>query len=128
MSYTPITEFHLETRQVGSPAWRAYSVPPHADGELYHSAGKLYLTKLQLATAYQARVKSSNKEGMSSWSHSFTFATRGGGEDTVWSFSFCIRMLSEPRQEQMTQAAAGNMQLLSYLVFSASFLILRCFS
>ena len=59
-----------------------------ADGELYHSAGKLYLTKLQLATAYQARVKSHNKEGMSSWSHSFTFATRGGGEETVWQSAF----------------------------------------
>ena len=81
MSYTPITEYHLETRQVGSSIWRAYSVSPHPDQVLYHSAGKLYLTKLQLATAYQARVKSHNKEGMNNWSENFIFATRGGGED-----------------------------------------------
>jgi hypothetical protein len=80
MSYTPITEFHLETRQAGSSAWRAYSVSPHADQELYHSAGKLYLTKLEPAMAYQSRIKSHNKEGMSRWSHIFNFATRGGGE------------------------------------------------
>ena len=86
MSYTPITEFHLETRQAGSSAWRAYSVSPHADQELYHSAGKLYLTKLELAMAYQARIKSHNKEGMGQWSQVFNFATRGGGEHLVYWF------------------------------------------
>jgi len=112
MSYTPITEFHLETRQVESSTWRAYSVSPHADGELYHSAGKLYLTKLQLATAYQARVKSHNKEGMSGWSPVFTFATRGG----------------EPRQEQMTQASAGKIQFFSCFMACFTVYMLRCLS
>eukprot|EP00090_Calanus_glacialis_P045754 TRINITY_DN8695_c0_g1_i4.p1 TRINITY_DN8695_c0_g1~~TRINITY_DN8695_c0_g1_i4.p1 ORF type:complete len:487 (+),score=100.92 TRINITY_DN8695_c0_g1_i4:183-1643(+) len=109
MSYTPITEFHLETRQAGSSAWRAYSVSPHADQELYHSAGKLYLTKLERATAYQARVKSHNKEGMSRWSHVFNFATRGG----------------KPKQEQMTQSSAGKQLLIPHIIFSVTFLILR---
>jgi len=102
MSYTPITEFHLETRQVGSSVWRKYSVSPHTDQEPYHRAGKLYLTKLQLATAYQARVRCHNKEGMSDWSHLFTFATRGG----------------EPKQEQMTQSSAGVKLLIPALIIS----------
>eukprot|EP00092_Neocalanus_flemingeri_P087809 GFUD01110874.1.p1 GENE.GFUD01110874.1~~GFUD01110874.1.p1 ORF type:complete len:497 (+),score=131.98 GFUD01110874.1:127-1617(+) len=100
MSYTPITEFHLETRQVGSEVWRKYSVSPHPDQEVYHSAGKQYLTNLQMATTYQARVKSRNKEGMSEWSSLFIFATRGG----------------EPKQEQITQSSNGQKLLTPALI------------
>ena len=118
MSYTPITEFHLETQQAGSSAWRAYSVSPHADQELYHSAGKLYLTKLEPATAYQARIKSHNKEGMSRWSHVFNFATRGGGEQWVDGSSFFEFLpFPEPKQEQMIQSSAEKNMWITSLIF-----------
>ena len=128
MSYTPITEFHLETREFGSSTWRAYSVSPHADGELYHSAGKLYLTKLQLATAYQARVKSHNKEGMNSWSPVFTSLPEGEVRRQFGRSAFVSVILSEPRQEQMTQASAGKIQFFSCFMACFTVYMLRCLS
>ena len=105
---------------MGSSVWRKYSVSPHTDQEPYHRAGKLYLTKLQLATAYQARVRCHNKEGMSDWSHLFTFATRGGGEEAGWHYQLFIHLfdVSEPKQEQMTQSSAGVKLLTPALIIS----------
>ena len=79
MSFSPITEFQLETRLVGSSEWNYSSVSPLPGQELYHSAGKHYLTRLAPATHYQARVRAANKEGTSAWSQTFSFATRGAG-------------------------------------------------
>ena len=79
MSFSPITEFQLETRLVGSSEWNSSSVSPLPGEELYHSAGKHYLTRLAPATHYQARVRAVTREGASPWGEPFTFSTRGAG-------------------------------------------------
>jgi len=76
MSYTPIQEFNLEISLSSSGSWKSYTVTPTQDGA-YHFAGKQFLSDLQSATTYKARVNAKNGDGWSSPSPVWNFATKG---------------------------------------------------
>ena len=76
MSYTPIQEFNLEISLSSSGSWKSYTVTPSQDGA-YHFAGKQFLSDLQSATTYKARVNAKNGDGWSSPSPVWNFATKG---------------------------------------------------
>jgi len=76
VSYTPVTAFKVEIREVGTTAWRQSSAKPIEDGP-YHFAGKEFLKDLTYATRYEARVQARNDEGWSKAREHFYFATEG---------------------------------------------------
>lgn len=76
VSYTPVTAFKVEIREVGTTAWRENSAKPIEDG-VYHYAGKEFLKELTYATRYEARVQARNDEGWSKTKEHFYFATEG---------------------------------------------------
>ena len=78
VSYTPVTAFKVEIREVGTTAWRQSSAKPIEDGP-YHFAGKEFLKDLTYATRYEARVQARNDEGWSKAREHFYFATEGAG-------------------------------------------------
>ena len=78
VSYTPVTAFKVEIREVGTTAWRESSAKPIEDGP-YHYAGKEFLKDLTYATRYEARVQARNDEGWSKTKEHFYFATEGAG-------------------------------------------------
>lgn len=76
VSYTLVTAFKVEIREVGTTAWRESSAKPIEDGP-YHYAGKEFLKELTYATRYEARVQARNDEGWSKTREHFYFATQG---------------------------------------------------
>lgn len=91
MSYTPITEFMLEYREEGG-TWTPISVKPNTNEQhAYHKYGKHPFNDLQLASNYQARVKSKNGQGWSKPSPVFNFATKGAA----------------PRSDRVTDKSSG---------------------
>jgi len=77
-SFTPITEFRLETRVAPSGSWTPHEVAaPTEEDATYTYFGKKHLTGLQAATQYQARVSASNGEGWGEPGEAWNFATKG---------------------------------------------------
>jgi len=77
-SFTPITKFKLEVKEKNSNNWKSYTVDAHQDEAANnHWAGKQYLSALQGATQYIARVSAENDEGWSQPSQEWNFATLG---------------------------------------------------
>ena len=78
-SFTPIDEFLLEVSEGSSSNWEKYQVVPTKDGA-FHYHGKQFLTDLQPATQYKARISSKNGEGWGAPSRiAWNFATKGAG-------------------------------------------------
>jgi len=75
-SMSIIEEFILEVATSPSGNWAEYSIKPSAV-EGYEYAGKHFLSDLQPATPYKARVKSRNSEGWGSHSNIWNFTTKG---------------------------------------------------
>jgi len=76
-SFTPIDEFLLEVSEGSSSNWEKYQVVPTKDGA-FHYHGKQFLTDLQPATQYKARISSKNGEGWGAPSRiAWNFATKG---------------------------------------------------
>jgi len=75
-SFTPIEEFLLETSLSPSGTWSSHSIVPTKEGA-FHFAGKHFLSDLQPATPYRARVTAKNAEGWGQPSHQWNFATKG---------------------------------------------------
>ena len=77
-SFTPIEEFLLEVSLSPSGSWTKYSIVPTKEGAFYF-AGKQFLTELQPATKYKARVTAKNGEGWGQPGPVWNFATKGAG-------------------------------------------------
>jgi len=75
-SFTPIEEFLLEVSLFPSGAWTKYSIKPTRDGG-FHFDGKHFLTELEPATQYRARVSAKNGEGWGRPGPEWNFATKG---------------------------------------------------
>jgi len=75
-SFIPIEEFHLEVSPSPSGSWTKYSIVPTKEGAFYF-AGKQFLTELQPATRYRARVTAKNGEGWGQPGPVWNFATKG---------------------------------------------------
>jgi len=75
-SSTPIEEFLLEVSLSPSGSWTSYSIVPTKEGAFYF-AGKQFLTELQPATPYRARVTAKNGEGWGKPGPVWNFATKG---------------------------------------------------
>jgi len=75
-SSTPIEEFLLEVSLSPSGSWSSYSIVPTMEGAFYF-AGKQFLTELQPATPYRARVTAKNGEGWGKPGPVWNFATKG---------------------------------------------------
>jgi len=75
-SFTPIEEFLLEVSLSPSGSWTRYSIVPTMEGAFYF-AGKQFLTELQPATSYRARVTAKNGEGWGKSGPVWNFATKG---------------------------------------------------
>jgi len=75
-SFTPIEEFLLEVSLSPSGSWTSYSIVPTKEGAFYF-AGKQFLTELQPATPYRARVTAKNGEGWGQPGPVWNFATKG---------------------------------------------------
>eukprot|EP00092_Neocalanus_flemingeri_P043933 GFUD01048575.1.p1 GENE.GFUD01048575.1~~GFUD01048575.1.p1 ORF type:complete len:486 (+),score=106.52 GFUD01048575.1:30-1487(+) len=107
-SYTPIQEFLLEISLSPSGSWRSFAVVPTPDGA-YHFAGKQFLSDLQSATPYRARVSTKNGEGWGSPSPVWNFATKG----------------AVPSPSSVTASATSSYSSVMFLMISTSFCILR---
>eukprot|EP00092_Neocalanus_flemingeri_P054291 GFUD01063929.1.p1 GENE.GFUD01063929.1~~GFUD01063929.1.p1 ORF type:complete len:489 (+),score=123.56 GFUD01063929.1:223-1689(+) len=108
MSYTLIEEFLLEISLSPSGSWRSFTVVPTPDGA-YHFAGKQFLSDLQSATPYRARVSTKNGEGWGSPSPVWNFATKG----------------AVPSPASVTASATSSYSSIMFLMISTSFCILR---
>jgi len=75
-SFTNIEEFLLETSLSPSGSWSSVTVVPTKEGA-YHFAGKEFLTSLEPATPYRARVSAKNGEGWGNPGPVWNFATKG---------------------------------------------------
>jgi len=75
-SLTPIVEFLLEVSLSSSGSWTRYSIVPTKE-DVVHFAGKQFLTELQPATPYRARVTAKNGEGWGQPGPVWNFATKG---------------------------------------------------
>lgn len=77
-SFSPVSEFLLETRPAAFSTWVGITVTPTTEGSgPYHFAGKQILSDLQPATQYVARVSARNEEGWSRPGEEWNFATVG---------------------------------------------------
>ena len=92
MSYTQIEEFLLETSLSPSGSWSSHIVVPTAEGA-YHFAGKQFLTDLQPATPYRARVSAKNGEGWGKPGQEWNFATKGAGWFNCMYFYFFVEKI-----------------------------------
>jgi len=81
-SSTPIEEFLLEVSLSPSGSWSSYSIVPTKEGAFYF-AGKQFLTELQPATPYRARVTAKNGEGWGKPGPVWNFATKGAGSSRL---------------------------------------------
>jgi len=108
MSYTPIEMFRLEISLSPSGSWQRYAVLPTQDGA-YHYAGKEFLSGLQSATPYRARVTASNGEGWGSPGPIWNFATKG----------------AVPSPASVTASATSSSSSVIFLLLCISMLLLR---
>merc|ERR1712123_179602 len=108
MSYTPIEEFRLEISLSPSGSWKSFTVVPTKEGA-YHFAGKEYLTNLQPATPYRARVSAKNGEGWGNPGPVWNFATKG----------------AVPSPASVAASATSSSSSIMFLVSCISMLILR---
>jgi len=80
-SFSPITEFKLETKPASYGSWQAVTATkvegPSKEPGPYLYSGKSYLTDLQGATQYQARISANNGEGWGEPGPAWNFATKG---------------------------------------------------
>eukprot|EP00090_Calanus_glacialis_P015493 TRINITY_DN24450_c0_g1_i1.p1 TRINITY_DN24450_c0_g1~~TRINITY_DN24450_c0_g1_i1.p1 ORF type:complete len:485 (-),score=135.14 TRINITY_DN24450_c0_g1_i1:279-1733(-) len=107
-SFTQIEEFLLETSLSPSGSWSSYTVVPTAEGA-YHFAGKQFLTDLQPATPYRARVSAKNGEG---W----------GKPGPVWNFS---TKGAVPSPASVTASATSSSSSTVFMLSCLSLLLLR---
>jgi len=75
-SLTPVEEFLLEVSISPSGSWSTYSIVP-TEENVDSFAGKQFLTELQPATQYRARVTAKNGEGWGQPGPVWNFATKG---------------------------------------------------
>jgi len=80
-SFSQITDFKLETKPASYGSWQAVIAskvegPSKEPGPFLYS-GKSYLTDLQGATQYQARISANNGEGWGEPGPAWNFATKG---------------------------------------------------
>lgn len=75
-SYSPISKFLLDVAQEGTEDWRSFEATFHKEGP-YHWAGKQFLSDLDEATQYKARVRAENSEGWGQFGEEWHFATHG---------------------------------------------------
>jgi len=75
MSRTPIVEFKLEVSPSSSSTWTSYSIVPSKEDADF--AGKKFLSGLEPATQYRARVSAKNGEGWGQPGPVWNFATKG---------------------------------------------------
>eukprot|EP00092_Neocalanus_flemingeri_P092570 GFUD01117529.1.p1 GENE.GFUD01117529.1~~GFUD01117529.1.p1 ORF type:complete len:486 (+),score=120.08 GFUD01117529.1:165-1622(+) len=108
MSYTPIEEFLLEISLSPSGSWRKSKVVPTPDGA-YHFAGKQFLSDLQSATPYRARVSTKNGEGWGSPGPVWNLATKG----------------AVPSPASVTASASSSSSSIMFLLICISMLMLR---
>jgi hypothetical protein len=108
MSYTEIEEFLLETSLSPSGSWSSHTVVPTSEGA-YHYAGKQFLTDLQPATPYRARVSAKNAEGWGKPGPEWNFATKG----------------AVPSPASVTASATSSSSSIIFLVLCMSMLMLR---
>lgn len=96
-SFSPIEEFKLETRPASSGSWTSHPVSsPTKDLGPYLYAGKFYLTGLEGATQYLARVTAKNGEGWGTPGSAWNFATKGAvpsvksGSENLAASTLCL--------------------------------------
>jgi len=107
-SFTNIEEFLLETSLSPSGSWSSVTVVPTKEGA-YHFAGKEFLTSLEPATPYRARVSAKNGEGWGNPGLVWNFATKG----------------AVPSPASVTASAASASPSIMFLVSCITLLILR---
>merc|ERR1712106_709432 len=107
-SFTNIEEFLLETSLSPSGSWSSVTVVPTKEGA-YHFAGKEFITNLQPATPYMARVSAKNGEGWGKPGPVWNFATKG----------------AVPSPASVTASATSSSSSIMFLVSCISMLILR---
>ena len=120
-SFTPIEEFLLEVSLSPSGSWTSYSIVPTKEGAFYF-AGKQFLTELQPATPYRARVTAKNGEGWGKPGPVRNFATKGTGLSRVMQTltQFFIFIFSVPSSSSITGSSS--------IIRSSSVFMLLCMS
>lgn len=112
-SFSPITEFKLETKPATYGSWQEQSAskvegPSKENGPFLYS-GKSHLTGLQVATQYQARISANNGEGWGEPGPAWNFATKG----------------AEPSVKAGAGVQSGSTLLISCAISSVLLLLVR---
>jgi len=111
-SFSPITEFKLETKPASYGSWQAQTAAkvegPSKEPGPFLFSGKSYLTDLQGATQYQARISTKNGEGWGEPGPAWNFATKG----------------AEPSVKAGARVESASMLLLTTCIAFSSILLL----